>query len=192
MIEQMLRNFHHDDLDFERDVAIDETALEMEWLEHSKKYFSYCRASADANLASKQAYLAQKTKLAELLQIAEAACLRKGIKANVDNMNAWATSHPEYLDATEARNKAEYEAEMCAHAVSAMGHRKVALEELSGLDARSYFSRPIAPRNLTPEARQAWQEKKRLMTIEMKHDTSTSIRDRLNERRRDNLNGEGE
>jgi hypothetical protein len=170
-------------LDFEKDIAIDESALELEWIDHSALYMRYCQASAAANKLAKECYHVQKVTYARLALEATDALVALNQKVNDGTRDAWVLLHPDHAAATAARFKAEHDAEQIQNAVYAFGHRKGALQELCALDARAYFSRPREPRNLTAEVKEEWLAKKNAALDTAREATSSNVRERINSRR---------
>lgn len=171
------------ELNYARDIAIDESSLELEWLHHSALYMEYCRASALASKLAKEAAHHQKVTYADLLLKSSDALITLNQKVTEGTKDAWVLLHPDYARATQGRFDAEHNADQLQNAVYAFGHRKEALQELCALEARSYFSRPREPRNLTPEVKQAWLDAKNSTKEDLRDTVSTGVRERLNSRR---------
>ena len=144
------------DLNYERDVSIDETALDVEWLQQSHLMYKYAKYQADTKKAVDEAK--------EMLDFIRAK-LEMDIRANPENYglskvteSAIASSillQPEYQEASKKYIEAKYENDVAAAAVRAIDQKKTALENLVKLLSVSYFAGPSAPRDLSLE----WNER---------------------------------
>ena len=148
------------ELDYENDIVIDETALEVEWLEQPSlamrygKYASYLRKVAKIK--------AERTKTLRSDLIKEAnldpeGCCGKA-KPNAGDIEAYYRSQKKYKQAVRAQIDAEYEADYAELAKNEMCFtRKAALEHLVILHGQQYFAGPRVPRNITQE----WEKRKK-------------------------------
>lgn len=144
------------DLNYERDVSIDETALDVEWLQQSHLMYKYVKYQADTKKAMDEAK--------EMLDFIRAK-LEMDIRANPENYglskvteSAIASSillQPEYQESSKKYIEAKYENDVAAAAVRAIDQKKTALENLVKLLSVSYFAGPSAPRDLSLE----WNER---------------------------------
>lgn len=161
---------------YEDDLTIDETSLDVEWLDQSARMGRYCRlmaeAQRDVNLAKERLdYEVARAK--EELDFVYATVERAvrgdpasyGVVAGPrgvteDAIKAAIQVHPEYraafqanLDAKMAEGRAVAEArfryDLVAGAVRSFDHRKSALENLVRLHGASYFAGPAVPRDLS-------------------------------------------
>jgi hypothetical protein len=143
-------------LNYEDDINIDEGALDVEWLEHSRLMFKYCEMTAEAH---------RKMDLSKENVDFTKARLDKEIRADPDAYGVVAgprgitesaifaaiAAHDEYRDANQKFLDCRYEYEVAQGAVKAFEHRKSALENLVRLHGVSYFAGPQVPRNLAEE-----------------------------------------
>jgi hypothetical protein len=139
-------------MNYEEDIKIDETALDIEWLEQPKLFMRYARYAAETQ---KMLDLA-KTNL-DLVK----AELDKAVRENPDKFGIekltetvvlnTILSLPEYKEANEKYINAKFEAEIAKSAVRAFEQRKEALENLVRLHGQQYFAGPKVPRDLTAE-----------------------------------------
>jgi len=149
-------------LNYEEDMKIDETALDVEWLEQSSlanKYNQeFAKISKDVALAEEEV----KTVRSDLIKEAHAnpkeTC---GVaKATAQQVEAYYRTHPDYKDVVAELIDLQYEKTMVELAKNEINFtRKTALEELGALLAQQYFSGPRSPRNLTKEANKRRQER---------------------------------
>ena len=144
------------DLNYERDVSIDETALDVEWLQQSHLMYKYAKYQADTKKVMDEAK--------EMLEFIRAK-LEMDIRANPENYglskvteSAIASSillQPEYQESSKKYIEAKYENDVAAAAVRAIDQKKTSLENLVKLLSVSYFAGPSAPRDLSLE----WNER---------------------------------
>ena len=140
------------DINYEGDIKIDTSALDLEWEDQPVLMMKYTRHAADARKDLDQANQA--------LTIAKAEADRT-IREDPDSYdivkvteNAIASAILTYKPYIEAYNKylaAKYEADMAQGAVNAFMQRKDALEQLVKLFGLQYFAGPRVPRDLKVE-----------------------------------------
>lgn len=151
-------------MDYEKDVEIDESALDVEWLNQAKLAVQYGR---------EWAYRVQlRMRAEEHLKVVTATLVKKvnddpetylgsGVKSTIANVEAYYIKQKTYIEAKEALNEALYEeniAEVIKKEISTT--RKAALENLVKLHALNYFAGPNMPRDLSYEAQQKAAQKK--------------------------------
>lgn len=124
-----------EELDYTEDLSIDPMALDLEWLEQSNLYFKYAEALAQAKKERRQAdgrLLLEKTAIRNRLEkVTEAA------------VNEAAANTKEYEEFKEA----QYREDLLEGAVTAMQHRKTALQNMVMLAQMNYFATPKEPRD---------------------------------------------
>lgn len=138
------------DLNYEQDVSIDETALDVEWLQQSNLMYKYARYQAETKKAMDEAK--------ERLDFIRAK-VEMDIRANPESYglskvteSAIASTillQPEYQEASKKYIEAKYENDVATAAVRAIDQKKTALENLVKLLSVSYFAGPSAPRDLS-------------------------------------------
>lgn len=138
------------DLNYEQDVSIDETALDVEWLQQANLMYKYVRYHAETKKAMDEAK--------ERLDFVKAK-LEMDIRANPEDYglskvteSAIASTillQPEYQEASKKYIEAKYENDVATAAVRAIDQKKTALENLVKLLSVSYFAGPSAPRDLS-------------------------------------------
>ena len=143
------------DLNYEQDVSIDETALDVEWLQQSNLMYKYAKHQAETKKAMDEAK--------ERLDFIKAK-LEMDIRANPGDYglskvteSAIASTvllQPEYQEASKNHIEAKYENDVATAVVRAIDQKKTALENLVKLLGVSYFAGPSAPRDLSLE----WNE----------------------------------
>lgn len=166
-------------LDYQRDISIDESQLDIECLEQASLMMKYGRNEADAE----EEYELKKQELdlvrAELdLQIREnpakfeissdVKLTEAVVSGTLIKQRRYKTVFQEYLDA-------KHELKVATNAVRAFQGRKNMLEALVDLYIGNYFSCPSAPRNIV-------QERKKKM--ERQQEIDNGISSNLRKRRR--------
>ena len=135
---------------YEEDLKINESQLDVEWLEQPVKFMQYSTLSAEANAALRQAEEKIKTVRSELslYVMANGQELIGKAKPTAGDVEAYYRTHADYLEAKKQQADLAFEAEMLANAVYAMHQRKTALENLTRLHGQNYFAGPSEPREL--------------------------------------------
>jgi len=140
------------ELNYEQDVNIDETALDLEWKMQPMLMMKYCVHMAHVKKALDLAI--------EKLDVLKAK-LDKEIRLNPEKYGLAKVTEtalentillqPEYEEANKEYIEAKYEYEIAQAAVRAMDQKKSALENLVKLLGMSYFAGPTTPRDLSKE-----------------------------------------
>jgi hypothetical protein len=147
-------------MDYQKDIKIDDSALDIEWLGQAELMLKYAQHSAKMRMEL------DKTK--QDLDIAKAES-DKEIRNNFNKSGEKFTEtvvanailiHPNYKLAYETYLTAKYEADMAQAAVNAFEQRKSALENLVRLFGQQYFAGPSMPRNLRQEREEKEQRQK--------------------------------
>ena len=137
-------------MNYEKDLFIDDSALDIEWLDQSMLFMKYAKNAAEVRK------LFDETK--QELDIVRAE-IDKDIRENPDKyglekvtegaiQSALLTSK-KFQIANQKVLDAKFEIDMASSAVQAFNMRKEALENLVKLNGQSYFSGPKVPRDLT-------------------------------------------
>ncbi len=139
-------------MDYEKDIRIDETALDVEWLEQPRLMLKYTKHSAKMKM---------EVDLAKEKLESTKAEIDKDIRANPDDYDlskvteaavaAAIMGDERYREANQEYLEAKYEADIAMGAVRAFEQRKDALENLVRLHGLSYFAGPRIPRDLASE-----------------------------------------
>ena len=143
-------------MNYEEDIRIDETALDIEWFEQAAlairygKHYAFCRkkfTEADEKVKVVRAGLIKRAN-------SDPVKFCKKDKPNAADIEAYYRKHPDHLAAKEEWIKAQYELDMAEIAKNEISFtRKVALENLVKLYLGGYFAGPKVPRNLFEELR---------------------------------------
>lgn len=143
-------------MDFEKDIEIDETALEIEWLNQPKLAMRYGKHWAQCQKRVTQAEEEVKLIRSRLIKQANTdpdKYLGKGIKATAPVVEAYYREHEDHIEAKKDLVDAQYEANIADIAKWEISNsRKTALENLVRLHAQHYFAGPSMPRDITIEA----------------------------------------
>lgn len=147
-----------EDLNYEQDVSIDESALDAEWLEQPKLMMKYTRLEAEGKREVEQAKnhldIVKADLYQEICNNPDKYDLPKTTESAIDGA---IKMHDKYKEAKEALTQAEYELNMATAAVRSMYGKKEALENLVRLFGQQYFAGPQVPRDLSKE----WQKKQK-------------------------------
>lgn len=139
-------------LNYEEDIKIDPTALDVEWLGQAELMQKYAKHAADMKAAmdeAKERLDVGKAKIemeirADSTNFGLAKPTEAGIQSTILLQNEYSKLMREY-------SEARYEYEIAVATVRAVDQRKTALENLVRLLIASYFAGPEAPRNLYQE-----------------------------------------
>lgn len=134
------------ELDYERDTSIDMNNLDLEWNRQSRIFGAYAKELAQAELAVKKSHERVKQLRSELILESKSHPNKlPGGKATADASEAYYRTDQRYIDVKDEMINAEYERDVLQSAVSALNHKKVALENLVKLHGQSYFAGPSVP-----------------------------------------------
>jgi hypothetical protein len=151
-------------MNYEDDIRIDETALDVEWLEQASLAMKYGRHYAFCRKKLTEAEEKVKVIRAELIAEAnadpEGCCNKKN--PNAADIEAYYRMHNKHKKAKEEWVRTQYELDMAEIAKNEISFtRKVALENLVKLHGQQYFAGPKIPRDITWER----QEKQKRSNI---------------------------
>jgi hypothetical protein len=125
--------------------AIDEMALNKEWLGQADLYYSYASQLAEARLALDEAKREADVIEADLsLQIREDPEQFDCPKVTESAIKEVVKLQEEFQDSRVSVNDAQHKVNLLQAAVTALDHRKRALEKLVDLHGTNYFSEPHA------------------------------------------------
>ena len=140
------------ELNYEKDIFIDENQLDIEWLEQPSLMLKYCNYESQME----QNLDIEKTKL-DLLKSELDSQIRKnpsdfGVEKITETvvLNAVIATE-EYQEAYLTYLDVKFERDVAKNAVKAFSQRKDALENLVKLHGQSYFAGPRIPRNISEE-----------------------------------------
>jgi len=146
-------------MNYEEDIRIDESALDVEWLDQSSLMMKYARNAAEARLEldrAKEALELTKAELdREVRSNPEAFGMEKLTESAVQNTIILQEA---YIGANDNFIQAKFKADIAQGAVRAFDARKDALENLGRLLGLQYFAGPKMPRDLLEEREQRNKE----------------------------------
>lgn len=147
-------------MNYEKDMYIDENALDIEFLEQPSLMARYSKMLADARL--------EKDLAKERLELVKAE-ISLDIRDNPDKyalekvtdkaVEACVLAEDSYKDAQKEYNDANYEVNLFQGVVNAIEHRKSALENLVRLYGQQYFAGPQVPHDLSELRKQKSDER---------------------------------
>ena len=122
---------------------IDTTRLDEEWIRQPKLFFEYSVQLVDAREAQRESLSQLNVVKAQL----DKRIRLKPKKYGIDKLSEPRIAHtiitrPKYKEADELANKRTYRVQILQAAVSALEHRRKALERLVSLHGQNYFSVP--------------------------------------------------
>lgn len=138
--------------DYDMDLQIDPTALDVEWLEQPRLFMKYAEAAAQAKKEVDQ--------LKEALDVVKAQAdhaIREKpekygvVKVTEATVMAAVTQEKNVRQSLANLIDARYELEILNGAVRAFEQRKTALENMVRLHGASYFAGPTVPRDIEAE-----------------------------------------
>jgi sensor domain CHASE-containing protein len=139
-------------MNYERDMNIDESALDVEWLEQSSLVMKYARHEAEAEKAkdlSKENLDLVRAKLdKDVRSNPESYGIEKITETVVSNT---IITQDEYRTAYAVYLEANFNYSLAKNAMKAVVQRKDALENLVRLHGQNYFAGPKIPRDITKE-----------------------------------------
>lgn len=139
-------------MNYERDIRIDETALDVEWLEQASLMLKYTKYMAQCAMSVDQAKEKLDVVKAELdFKIRSDPEKYEIVKITEAVVSNTTLLSQEYKDANAELLQARYDYDIAKAAVSAMHARKDALENLVKLHGMQYFAGPRMPRNIAEE-----------------------------------------
>jgi len=146
-------------MNYEKDIIIDESALDLEWLNQPSLFMKYAKNAAKAQMeldhAKQSLDIAKAEADKEIRENPEKFDLVKATEVAIANT---ILIHPQYKEAYDAYLEAKYECEMARSAVTAFDQRKNALEYLVKLLGQNYFAGPALPRNISKLKEQRQQQ----------------------------------
>jgi len=149
------------ELNYDRDMRIDEDALDIECLEHSSLVLKYARHYRNLTEEMKHAQESVKTTRSELINVVNQDPMGTTGKAkpNAGDIEAYYRRDPEYQRLKQAAIELESEAQFAEMAYKEFAYgRRASLEGLIKLHGQQYFAGPSIPRDLSTERRERQQK----------------------------------
>lgn len=146
-------------MNYEDDIRIEETSLDVEWLEQATLFLRYSRHAALKEKEKDEAKEALDLVKAELDKEIRSFPERFGLEKITDKaVENTIPMQSNYKEASEKFIQAKYEWNVAKGVVDAFNQRKEALENLTKLNGQNYFAGPKVPRDIK-EQRQVFQQK---------------------------------
>ena len=154
-------------LDFENDLNINLNDLHTEWKNHANLRYKY---------ASEVSYLDKCVKKAnEGIAVIKAKIIKQckidNMKSTVQQIDAFCSAHPDYLEAKNERIDIEYNLNMIKNALRAFDDRKTALENEVKLWTGNYFSTPVEDQKVPSDQK---------METKVRDESSNKVRNNIN------------
>jgi hypothetical protein len=151
-------------MDYTKDIEIDESALDVEWLNQPKLAMKYSQYYAECFKKKQQAEENIKVIRAELIKKANEnpdEYLGDGVKPTVATVEAYFRTHKKHIAAKDAWIEACFQLNIAEAAKWEVSNsRKAALQNLVELHGQNYFAGPNVPRDLSHEVIAFEQQKK--------------------------------
>ncbi len=148
-------------MDYERDIKIDENALDLEWKDQAELFMKYA-----LHLANTQKELDSFKQELDIMR----AEIDKSIRENPEKygiekvtegaIQSAILTDKGFIQANKDYLNVKFENDMAKNAVQAFNQRKEALENLVKLHGQQYFAGPKMPRDLSFEAEKREKQKK--------------------------------
>ena len=137
-------------MSYEQDMHIDETALDLELLEQPTLMAKYSQMLAEARRDRDLAKEAMDLKRAEIDLDIRADPEKYALEKITENaISNCILMEDDYIAAQKEYHDANYEVNVLTGVVSAVEHRKSALENMVKLYGQNYFAGPSIPHDLT-------------------------------------------
>jgi hypothetical protein len=150
-------------MNYEKDIRIDETALDVEWLHQPSLAMKYGRHWAELTKALsivEENLKIVQADLTDLVNQHPEKYLGDGVKPTVGNIDSYIIRNEKYKAAKDKVREMQYEVNMANIAKMEIGNsRKTALENLVKLNGQNYFASPSMPRDLSYENAQKERQK---------------------------------
>lgn len=171
-------------INYSKEMRIDDSALDVEWLDQAELALKYGKIWADANKKLLQAEEKLKIIKAELIKKVNKnpqGTTGKDKPTDTDK-DAYCRTHPLHKQAKEEFIEAQYECDMAAIAKNEISFtRKAALENMVILFGQNYFAGPSMPRNLKVERIKRLEQRDKLTNMGIAAKLkNTAIRRRTN------------
>ncbi len=151
-------------MNYEKDITIDESALDLEWLNQAPLVLKYARNMAEQKYDVAKLREQKKTLRSELiLQVNEnpEECVMKK-KPNTADIEAYYRNNEEYKNLIKTLLLLEKELEFTELAYQEISWtRKKALENLVILHGQQYFAGPSVPHDLSSDVQKSNEQKKK-------------------------------
>ncbi len=139
-------------MNYEDDIKIDETALDVEWLNQATLMLKYARHAAECRMELDKAKEELELTKSELDKEIRSKPEKFGIEKITDKVvENTIPMQPQYKMASKNFINARFESDVAYGAVKAIEARKDALENMGRLLGLQYFAGPKMPRDIHEE-----------------------------------------
>jgi hypothetical protein len=142
-------------MDYKKDMRIDETSLDVEWLEQAElaaRYGAYFVDCKDEVMRAEENIKVIRAELVALANEDPDKHLGEGVKPTAPNVESFYRTHKKHKEAKERWLKALKELSMAEIVKNEISFtRKAALEALVQLHGQNYFAGPKMPRDIHKE-----------------------------------------
>jgi len=142
-------------MNYENDVYIDDSSLDLEWLDQASLAIKYGKHWAECKEKFTQAEEKIKLVRSELMRDVHTdpdECLGAGVKPTGPNIESYYRNHKDHIAAKDDWVKLGFEMNVAEIAYKEISYtRKAALENLVKLHGQQYFAGPSIPRDINEE-----------------------------------------
>jgi len=139
-------------LDYENDINIDPSSLDIEWVRQAELMHKYASHAADTKRDMDDAKECLDTGKAKIEMLIRNVPDQYGLaKVTEGAIQSTILLQEDYQELAKVYGEAKYENDIALAAVRAIDQKKTALENLVKLLGQSYFAGPQAPRDLSGE-----------------------------------------
>lgn len=139
-------------MNYEEDVAIDESSLDQEWLDQPSLMMKYGRYRAglqrDLDIAEENIKLIRSNLIKKANENPD-KYLGQGIKPTGPVVEAYYRNSVKHKEAKKKYIELQYEVNLAWIATNSIDARKIALENLVKLHGQQYFAGPRVPNDIT-------------------------------------------
>ena len=156
-------------MNYSNDIKIDESALDVEWLNQPSLMYRYAKHEADGRRAldiAESVFDIEKAEIETAIRVdPESYGIPKAVKITEAVIRNALIQNKQYKEAEITLLNARLDYAYAKAGVKAIDARKSALEALVKLHGQQYFAGPSIPRDLSKEWENAEKEKRRLGNI---------------------------
>lgn len=179
-------------MDYEKDIEMDESQLDVEWLEQPGKFLRYSKDLVDAqynlDIAKENYELIRAKADGRIRDNPSAFNCPEDKGGNPKPTEGWIAStllqEDDVKQAQMELNEARKEFGYLQAAVRAFDQRKVSLENLTRLVLADYFARPSEPRDLTAVMKERYGKEKEQARQESKQEAGVRAKRKLDKKRK--------
>ena len=180
------------EINYEKDIEMDESQLDVEWLEQPGKFLRYSKDLVDAqynlDIAKENYELICAKADGRIRDNPSAFNCPEDKSGNPKPTEGWISStllqEDDVKQAQTELNEARKEFGYLQAVVRAFDQRKVALENLTKLCLSDYFARPSEPRNLTEVMKARYAKEREQVQESAKQEAGVRAKRKLDKKRK--------